>query len=678
MGKDWRAHATVVAAAVVWLSGALAGAPGPQSAAGAPELHAKTADPAIPRHAGPRGGIVFTRIPPARAGPPRQSPAGMVRAGYGEGGQIVSLADGGSLRVLTGGFESAADPAVSFDGHRILFAGRKSAADRWNIYEMNADGTGVRQLTQDSGNCRSPVYQSPIFYLDDAGPMPQIAFVSDAPAGISEYGGVQATAIYSVRMDGSGVRRLTYNPSGTFDPAMLPDGRMLFSSWERHDLSHGLRGRIGLFATNIDGTDYATFSGDQGGRIQQMACVTAKRLVLFVDAGAQTWDGAGPLAAIDLRRNLHSYRKVPLPGAFLYHSPSPLEDGSVLVSRRPAEGSGAHEIVRLDPGTGRISPVFRSPGMHAIQARALAPSAIPDGRSSVVDEQQAWAKLYCLDLYESDLGSKAWPRGSVKRVRFLEGLPRTAADAPEAAGLSPLLQKRFLGEIDVDEDGSFHAQIPANLPVEIQALDENGMALRSSAWMWAKNREQRGCIGCHEDGERTPENRMASALTRPAANLTLPPERRRTIGFETDIAPILGRKCAACHGGAARPKLTGPGRRFSAAYEALLEKDPATAAFRYVTPGAARTSRLVWAIFGHNTSRPWDRAVPGRGAAPPVRAGRPRPAGDSGAGPRAVERAVRRMPPAGSPALTPTERRAIVEWIDLGAHYRGLPGTGGR
>ncbi|HVX66750.1 MAG TPA: hypothetical protein VHA11_09125, partial [Bryobacteraceae bacterium] len=225
--------------------------------------------------------------------------------------------------------------------------------------------------------------------------------------------------------------------------------------------------------------------------------------------------------------------------------------------------------------------------------------------------------------------------------------PHTAA----AGTLSPLLDKRFIGEFDIDEDGSFQAQIPANVPVQVQALDGNGMALRTSGWIWAKNKEQRGCIGCHEDGERTPENVLASALTHPAVNLMLAPERRRTVDFERDIAPVLRARCAtgACHGGASAPKLSGKGARFSTAYEALLAKN-AQGGYRYVTPGQARTSPLVWAIAGKNTSRAWDH--------------------------RTAAAAIKPMPPEGSARLSRDEQRAIIEWIDLGAHYS--PAGGGQ
>ena len=116
---------------------------------------------------------------------------------------------------------------------------------------------------------------------------------------------------------------------------------------------------------------------------------------------------------------------------------------------------------------------------------------------------------------------------------------------------------------------------------------------------------------------------MATALTRPSINLMLAPERRRTIDFKRDIEPVLKLKCetAACH--------AGKGVRFSAAN---------------VTPGRARTSPLVWAISGRNTSRLWDAA--------------PRDAAQA------------KLPPTHSAILTPSEKRAIIEWIDLGAGGR--------
>jgi Tol biopolymer transport system component len=628
---------------LLFLAGSLAAAGG----------RAGAASPDISRFAPGYGGIVFTRIPVARVTGARSSAAGMLRASYGDGGQLLLLGRDGSTRALTAGFESAADPAISFDGKRILFAAKRTAADRWNIFEMKADGTGIHQITHDAGNCRNPMYQSALFYLNDAQPSYQVTFVSDAAGELNEYGSPAAANLYSVRFDGSGLRRLTYGVSGSYDPFQMQDGRILFSHWQRSHLGDGPLGRIDLFAVHLDGTDFAAFSGTQGLRIKHMACSTSKGAVVFVESGHLPFDGSGSLGYLSLRRNLHSYRALTAPADGLFHSPSPLPDGSILVSRRSADGE--HAIFRLDVESGSRTLVYSQPGYHSVQAVALARRPEPDGHSSVVEDDQNWSKFYCLNVYENDLKREWMPPGTARRIRVIEGMPRAAGANRDS--LSGMIQKRLLGNVELDDDGSFHLLVPPNTPIQLQIVDRDGMALRTSAWIWAKNKENRGCIGCHEDGERTPDNIFAKALGHDAADLMLPPERRRTVDFRRDIQPILTAKCAspACHGGAIPPRLGGADTRrgagnadFSPAYLSLLAR-PATAAQtgrgKYVDPGRARTSRLVWAISGRNTSRPWDRieAVP----------------------------AVRPMPPAGSAPLTEEERRAIIEWIDLGAQFNG-------
>ncbi len=598
---------------------------------GMTSLLAQAPPPAAPANARLPYSIVYTRIP---VHTPHETTrpviGGTLRTGYGEGGRIVLRSPGGSERVLTEAFQSAADPEVSFDGKRILFAAKRAANDRWNIFEMNADGSGVRQVTRDLGDCRSPLYVSAIFYLNDPAPVHQIAFVTDFAGELSEHGGAPTSNLYTVRPDGSGARRLTYAPSASFDPTMLPDGRVLYSTWTWR----GSRPVLELFGIHNDGADTATFSGFQGARVKHMAAVTPKRQVIFVDADEIAWDAAGALASVTLRRNLKSYRRLTTPQQGLFHSPSPLPDGTVLVSRRI--GAGTHGIYRFNPETGRISIVQDLPGVHEVQARALLPRQEPDGHSSVVEDDATFSKLYCLSVYDSDLGRDVFQKGMAKRLRVLEGVPRTKANAnAKIDTLSSVLQRRFLGEIDIAEDGSFQVEVPPNIPIQLQVLDEHGMALRSTAWIWAKNKEQRGCIGCHEDRERTPENVMATALLHPAPKLTLPPDRRRTIDFDRDVAPLIRDKCAACHAGPTAPRLAGNPR---AVYGAL---------HKLVTPGRARTSPLVWSLYGRNTSRPWD-SVAGAPHAKP-------------------------MPPAGSPQFTEDDKRTIIEWIDLGAHFNGLP-----
>ena len=681
----------------------------------------------------------------------------MLRASFGDGARLLVVYPDRPARVLSGGFYGVCDPEVSFDATRILFAGKRTAADHWNIYEASVDGSDVRQITRDLGNCRSPGYQSSVFTIvsqgpqrvagvdghrrealvgeppdrripwgsltldpghpkpdhpnlelpteaigearaDTAGTWHQLTFVSDHADTISESGRSPATHLYSCKLDGSAVRRLTFNLSSDVDPVLMRDGRLLFAAWQRRTLDRGLRGQMGLLAVNLDGADYALFAGYQGRRVKHMPCTTTSGLAVFIEAEEVPWDGAGSVSCVQLRRPLHSYRPITQPSDGLFHSPSPLPDGTVLISRRPHDGKGTHAVYRLDPFSGKATLVFDDRQYHDIQAKIIHPRSEPDGRSSAVTEEDPHGKLYCLNVYVSDLEDRRWmPPGTVQRLRVLEGVPLKTGDSaaflpaldalpagtdgqgtdrrlvpkhgrlvwPSSTlnGLPPLAQRRILGEIDVEQDGSFNVELPANTPVELQLLDADGLALRSCGWIWAKNHEPRGCIGCHEDGELTPENVFAAALERPSISLCLPPDRRRTVDFRRDVMPIIQGKCVSCHGpGEAPPRLdespelvehAGGGAYFNQAYESLLalagSQEGGRSHGEYVHPGRARTSPLIWHVFGRNTSRGWD--------------------GAAAAGP------VKRIPAENLLPLSDGEKRTFVEWIDMGAMWDGIPGA---
>ncbi|UCE62220.1 MAG: hypothetical protein JSU63_11010 [Phycisphaerales bacterium] len=619
--------------------------------------------------------IVFVQLPVDAAwGELPSVSGGMLRAEYGKGGRIVRLDPGGQFRVLTEGFTSACELDVSFDAQRILFAAKREPPDRWDIWEMAADGSGVRRITNNIGNCRSPAYQATLYTIISAEPWYQVMFISDASSSMNEYGSGLERGLYSCRLDGSSLRRLTMNLSDDMDPFLMDDGRVLLAGWQRMDLRRGFRGRVSLFGVNTDGADYALFCGDEGKRIKHMPCVTTGRLVVFVEADRVGWDGAGQLGSVTLRRNFHSYRPVTDDPARVYHSPSPLRDGSLLVSSRPTDVTGTHGIFRLDPVSGDKQLIFDDPDFHDMHCRVLAPRPQPDGRSSVVNEKYPTGKLYCLNAYLTDPEIMPHVRpGAIRSLRVIEGVPlagdpRSAGpllsgagnidgSTSRANGAAPVVQKRLLGIVPVEEDGSFHIELPADVPVQLQTLDANGMALRTCGWIWVKHREPRGCIGCHEDPELTPENRFVQAVQRPGIKLTLPASKRRTVDFRRDVMPIIARKCTPCH---ARQS-TGldlndkDGGTFNRAYTTLLtgvdEDDDVEGPVvgKYVHPGQARTSQVIWQIFGENTAQPWDEVYqPGQLAG--------------------------QCPPPEAEQLTPEEKQVLIEWIDLGAHWDGIPG----
>jgi len=599
--------------------------------------------------------MVLTQLPAGQATASLEARAdGMLRADYGDGARLVRVAPDGTTQLLSEGFHSACDPSLSFDGSRLLFAGKKDGADDWNIFEMTVNGSDVRQVTRGLGDCHSPSYQSTLYTIKPVGVPSEPEYHLTFVAGIgtkNEYGAAPATSLYLCNFDGTGVRQLTFNLSSDLDPCILPDGRLVYASWQRARLDHGPAGFVGLFGINVDGSDYAGFTTGQGKRIQQMPCVTPEGLVVFVEAETVGWDGGGSLGAVTLRRPLHSYRALTDADQGLFHSPSALPDGRILASRRSTGGDDTYGVYAFDPDDGQMDAVFDDPQWHDIQAQAVYARPEPDGRSTAVPEEPGASarngKFYCLNVYTSDLKPGWLPPGSIKRLRVLEGVGRLTDSQGEAAGIPPLVQRRILGDIPLEKDGSFNIEIPANTPIELQTLDADGMALRSCGWIWAKDYARQGCIGCHEDPELTPENVVVDAVKRPSTRLTLAPAKRRTVDFRRDVMPIVEGKCTRCHAAASAPvrladQASANGTEFNQTYENLL-----TPPGKYVRPGQARTSSLIWRLYGRNTSRPWDATH-----------------GTESPGP---------MPPAGAPALTADEKQTFVEWIDMGALWDGIP-----
>ena len=71
-------------------------------------------------------------------------------------------------------------------------------------------------------------------------------------------------------------------------------------------------------------------------------------------------------------------------------------------------------------------------------------------------------------------------------------------------------------------DGSFLAEVPADMPIGFETLDENGRVLRHEAPMiWVRPAENRSCIGCHEPHNRAPHNHRPLAVNAPMPCLSL-------------------------------------------------------------------------------------------------------------------------------------------------------------
>ncbi len=581
---------------------------------------------------------------------------------YVDGCRIMACVENGEQHVnLTPDFLSAKDPAISFDGEHILFAGKKDAASTWSIWRMDRDGSNKINLTPDLKHSVSPLYVGSLFHLNDEVPTDRIVFVSGDHGWINEFGHGLAYSLYVCDLDGSHARRISYNLSADFDPEVLPNGRVVYSSWRRFGYREAPQGRFNLLAINNEGTDLMPFYGiHQPPRFKEMVRWSWKDKVYFIESDSMTWLGGGDLACVSLRRPMHLHEILDARSEGLFHTPAPMPGDQLFVSYREKREEAVYGIYLWGE---TLQPVVEKEDWHCVDAHFLGEHPRVKGRSTVVNDAMTAGAYYCIDVYASTIPEVGNLKpGSVKKVRVIEGLPRLKDlpryKVPEALCVSGpgsnqfsatlFSPSRILGVVPVEEDGSFFIQLPAELPVSFQLLDKEGMALYTQrAWTWVMPRESRGCVGCHENFELAPPNRMMKAVEKPAVRLTLPPQKRRTVDFKHNIQPIIEARCSGtdCHSpGNELPNLDvnklvehkDGSALFSQAYENLLGEIPNRDDEYYVQPGSARKSPLIWHLLGEG----FDEEI-------------------------SYSSEVTLMPP--ETGLSEVEKLLFIEWVDLGA-----------
>jgi hypothetical protein len=418
---------------------------------------------------------------------------------------------------LTEGFLAACDPALSFDGRQILFAGRRSSSERFQIWRMDADGGAPVQITNDPGDAFAPLLVGSLFHLNDEAPTRRIAYLATGHGWVDPSGGEPVAALYTSDLDGGKPWRISYHPHSASQPDVLANGRLLFAAWrERSGAS-----RRDLMAVNNDGTDLMAFYDNHDGPpLAHSVRVGRDGRVYFVEADGESPLGGGDLAYVTLRRPLHSRTSFAAAGDGAYLDPLPLADGGLLASYRPAGNESSYGLYRVDPTTGvRLEVVHLKAGFDILDAQELAPRPRVQGRSSVVDMSKRTGVFFCVSSHLSDRpGLEHLKDGGPATIRVIEAVPITEGSRSTASEL----EEKTLGEAPIEDDGSFHVEVPAGVPLRFELLDTQGEAVAAQdSWTWVMPREWRGCIGCHEDREMVVPNRMADAFVKPAVQLGL-------------------------------------------------------------------------------------------------------------------------------------------------------------
>lgn len=470
---------------------------------------------------------------------------GEQRKAYRERGQLCKLnLRTGKMTVLMEDKEGGVrDPQVHYDGKRIVFAYRKGGTDPYHLYEINADGTNLRQLTDGEYDDIEPTYM----------PDGTIVFCSSRCKRWVNCWLTQVAVLYRCDADGSNVLELSSNNEHENTPWPLPDGRILYQRWEYVDRSQVNYHH--LWTVNPDGTSQMTYYGNLHPGVVMIDAKpipnTDKVLSLFSPGhGKREHEGAvtiitpktGPDDKGSAKRISQSDN---------YRDPWPFSEKIFMVAQGP-------KILLMDD-KGQSQQIYTLPdqlvkaGVQVHEPRPIMPRkrerVIPDRIAAEEDT----GKLILANVYEGRNMADV-KKGSIKKLMILETLPKpinyTGGMDPLSYGGTFTLE-RIVGTVPVEEDGSAYMELPANRGLFFVAMDADGKAVkRMQSFLTVRPGETTSCVGCHEPRTKTPINMNKStliALEKPASKVTPITGMPDVVDFPRDIQPILDKHCLKCH-----------------------------------------------------------------------------------------------------------------------------------
>ena len=150
--------------------------------------------------------------------------------------------------------------SLSFDARKVIFDFRRDPDSGFRIWEVNVDGSGLRQVLMPPKDEAAKVTRwGKKWHTDDIHPcyLPDggIMFSSTRSEHTVLCGGsahLVAPTLHRMDADGGHVQQLTKSPVNEFCPVVLNDGRVMYHRWEYID--KGARVCKTIWSMNPDGT----------------------------------------------------------------------------------------------------------------------------------------------------------------------------------------------------------------------------------------------------------------------------------------------------------------------------------------------------------------------------------------------------------------------------------------
>jgi len=509
--------------------------------------------------------------------------------------------------------------------HRAILAEPEACVqgrdiDCFHIYEINVDGTGLRQLT------RGPFQDIHPFYLPDG----QIGMVSTRVKGYTMCQPGAACALYVMNPDGANMQRIHFGTLADHSPYVLDSGAVLFTRWEYQDKD--LTYLQGLWTINPDGTYIQLFYGNT---ILEPAVIWQAKPIpgsskLLCTLAPHHGNPVGAVGIIDRSHGLENpqairnltpeidynpQRNARGPGdrqyAWAYRDPYPIQDDLFVVAHGAADVERYQLYLMNDQGHKRL--LYGDAKLSCFNPLPLLAREHVHTRPSMPESPEPSGAFFVSDVYQGLMGVE---RGAVKALRVMTVPPKPcnmrgqrAYDMDPIMGRGTYYAKICLGTVPVSANGSAYFRAPAGIELYFQALDSSGKELcRMGSITQLVPGETQSCIGCHEPRFMAPpSNASADPILQGKPDEIQPPAwGAGPVDFVRQVQPVFNRYCVDCHQGI-NPDCgidlsDDKTRFFNMAYDHLTEKrlvhfqwllnEALVRSFRPLESGA-RVSKLV-------------------------------------------------------------------------------------
>jgi len=347
----------------------------------------------------------------------------------------------------------------------------------------------------------------------------------------------------------------------------LPNGKIVYTRWDYINRNDTFL--QGLWVTNPDGTEtahyYGSYTRSPAMSAEPKPIPDTKKVIstamahhsytagsiVYIDP-AKGEDGEKSLTRVTPETKFPESEGWP---SGIYSSPWPINEKiffaayspDMLCRQNTIQDINAYCIVLVDTFGGR-ELIYINPKMSAFSPIPIQPRKKPFIKLSQLPEDKTIKTgiFVIQNIYE---GRYPLPKGEITALRINKIINQPVAKKPERSIVQNEIVKKILGTVKINKDGFVAFNAPAGMPLQLQALDKNGMAVMTMrSFIYLQPGEVSSCIGCHEPRNMTPLPHSKSKFV--TQKIVPPTNQDYDTGFSflKTVQPVLDKNCIKCHG----------------------------------------------------------------------------------------------------------------------------------